>query len=235
MALAVAGFPPGAVALGQGLRNGAAALASQAIGQPVAVAAGLGLAGLVLLVLGVRWPRVAGALGGAAAGALAALGWFGALGGAALEPGDHWKVAGAAAVLLVAGGLWPRTAALAFGLLAGVAAGSAVAAGPDRPTGTALGALACGLAAWFLWRRVLAALASLLGAALLGGAALALLPVALAREAANRPALLLAWLATGLVVGLAFQAGAAPAGRGKKVSPEDRPADPGARSPGSRS
>jgi hypothetical protein len=144
--------------------------------------------------------------------------------------------AAAAAVLLLAGVLWPRSAALAGGALLGLAIGALVPVADDPRTGPALGTLAGGLAAWFGWRKALALLSSLVGAALLGGGLLACLPPPLAGELAERPAVLLAWLATLAVVGLAFQLGAAPAsGRGRKISPADRPEAPAARSPGSPS
>jgi len=236
MALAAPSLPGGVAELGQALRAGAAELASLAVGQPVAVAAGMALAGLVLVAIGVRWPRVAGALGGAAVGALAVLGHRGALQGAWPEGPVQGLAATAAVVLLVAGALWPSSAALAGGALLGLAIGVVVPVGDDPRTGPALATLAGGLAAWFGWRKALALLASLVGAALLGGGLLAWLPPPLGAELAERPAALLAWLFTLTAVGLAFQLGAAPSsGRGRKVSPADHPEAPAARSPGSPS
>jgi len=234
MGLDWASLQGGASALAGAARGAASEAAALALGQPDAVAATLALAGLVLLAVGIRWPRVAGALGGAAVGGLAVLaarGWL----------LDRWPDVplpafglAAAAGLLAAGALWPRGSALAAGALLGGVLCSALALGGGPRAVPAVGALLLGLVAWLAWRKALAALAALAGAALLGGALLAWLPQPLAGELAGRPAALLTWLATLTAVGLAFQLGAAPGSTGR-LSPADRPAAPAARSPGSPS
>jgi hypothetical protein len=220
--------------------GGLSRLASLASGLPLPTAGALAVAGVLLLVVGARSRRVIGAVGGAAVGALAALaaaGWVQARWPELPRPA---LAAGGAAALGVLGGLWPPLFVFAAGALPGAVLGVAVPVAERPLVGLAVGAAALGGLALVAAELTAVAVAAGLGAGLVGGALLAAAgPRPEVSALAARPFLLLAWLAVVGAAGGALQLGSAwgkgGGGRGAApLSPQDRPADRAARSPGSR-
>jgi len=210
---------------------GLSGLAVEARRLPRLAAWGLGVAGLLLLVVGARRRHVIGLVGGAAVGAVAGL----VLHSLELWPGlsRFGLVAAGGVALGLLGALVPPVFAFAAGALPGAVLGAEVAIGVHHGLGLLAGALALGALSLAMARVTAAAVSGVLGAALLGAAILQLLgDRPLAGEMATRPAILVGWL---LVVGLAgaalqyVQAGSerARGGRGAATPPED----PAARSP----
>jgi hypothetical protein len=202
----------------ESLLSGLAWLAGRSIGLGLPAGAVLLLAGAWLLLDGARRPRALGAVGGAAAGALAVLaaqGWL----GEHLPAASSWAGVAAGAVGgAVAGGLLPPAFLFAVGALPGGVLASVVEVGGSRLAGLLLGAAALGSVSVFAGRATRALAAGTIGALASGAAGLALLGAwggrPLAEELAGRPLLLVGWL---LVVGVAgaarhlAAAGSAPA------------------------
>jgi hypothetical protein len=238
---AEATFLAATAARGEEVLAGLGDLGELALELPLPAAAALAVAGLVLLLAGARRRRPIGILGGAVVGLLAALAarhWI-----EARWPG--FPLGGVAAAgtvgLAVLGGMAPRAFVLAAGALPGAVLGAAVPIGDSPLAGAVAGAAALGALTSVAAELTAAAVASTLGALLLGGGLLAaVVPPAEGRELVARPFALLAWVvvlgAVGVVFqqGRAFQAGGGPRPGGGPLSPEDRPADRAARSPGSR-
>ncbi len=171
-------------------------------------AAGAVLAGLLLLVAGIRVPRLIAFLGGAA------VGW---LLGASLAPALHGvagatAVSGAAALIVALGALaGPPLYPAILGALPGALLGGQLTLMGQPAFGAAAGALALGLAGYLLRRLVLAATASAVGTILVCGALLALSPrLPQLGVLAHRPLALLAVAGVLFVAGTAFQAGTTP-------------------------
>jgi hypothetical protein len=239
-------FLANAAARGEELLTGLSWLASQASGLSLPGAAVLGLAGALLLAVGARHRRFIGVVGGGAVGALAALaagGWL-----RTRWPGLPLPalVASAAAGLAVLGGLFPPIFVCLTGALPGAVLGVAAPIADQPLYGLVAGAAALGALALWGPELVAVAVASTLGAGLLGGALLAAAgPRPEVSALAARPFLLLAWLVVVGAAGGALQLGQSwgkgtrrsGSGRGgdvAPVSPPDRPAGRAARSPGSR-
>jgi hypothetical protein len=202
-----------------GALGGLTVLAGWATPLATTPAAALGVAGLLLLLAGARWAPLAGALAGAQAGALAGLvvqPWL----APHLPIGSRAALAAAGALALgLAGAAWPRLAAVAVGAVPGAVLGVGLPIAGSVLAGGVAGAAILGALALVASDLVLVGAASALGAALLGGAGLALLGSGpLARELAGVPTLLVAWLAVVGAAGVAAQRG----GRGSAGAGQER-------------
>jgi hypothetical protein len=170
----------------------------------------LALVGLAALAAGARWRRPAAAAGGAILGAFCGL---------ALHPLVASRIGGvdrvttvALGAALVGGGglLAPFVFPFVAGALPCALLARHVPVAGSGLYGLAIGALVGGVLGLVFAETVAALVASSIGAVLLGGALLALLRAKpITAELADRPFLLLAWIAILAVAGAGFQRGRA--------------------------